>query len=170
MRPSVIALVVSLAAAAPALAAESTSPTPSTADFAKNVAISDLFEMQSSQLAESKGGDETKNFATRMLADHQKTTEQLKGLVDSGKVKASLPTEMDGAHKMMLDKLNGLSGPDFDKQYNADQVTAHRDAVSLFERYSQGGDSPELKDWAAKTLPTLRLHLKMAEGLKTVRS
>jgi len=37
--------------------------------------------------------------------------------------------------------------------------------VSLFERYDKGGDNPELKDWANKTLPTLRDPLKMAQDL-----
>ena len=169
MKSSLFAIIASLALAVPAVAAQ-TGATPSTADFAKDVAISDMFELQSSQLAESKGGDETKQFATKMLADHQKTTEQLKGLVESGKVKATLPTELDNAHKALLDKLNGLSGPDFDKQYNADQVDAHKQAVALFEHYSKGGDNPELKEWAAKTLPTLQLHLKMAQGLKPQHS
>jgi putative membrane protein len=44
-------------------------------------------------------------------------------------------------------------------------VSGHKDAVSLFERYGKGGDDPELKDWANKTLPTLRDHLKMAQDL-----
>ena len=166
MRRAAFIAFASLVLATPALGVDTMSATPSAEEFAKDVAISDLFELESSQLAESKGGDETKTFATKMLADHQKTTEQLKGLVSSGKVKATLPSEMDSAHKVMLEKLNGLSGPDFDKQYNADQVTAHRQAVSLFERYSQGGSNPDLRDWATKTLPTLRHHLEMAQGLK----
>jgi putative membrane protein len=52
-------------------------------------------------------------------------------------------------------------------------VSGHKDAVSLFERYSKSGDNPKLKDWAGKTLPTLRHHLEMAQDLpagKTVGS
>jgi putative membrane protein len=45
------------------------------------------------------------------------------------------------------------------------QVSAHRDAVSLFERYAKGGDNADLKDWAGKTLPALQHHLEMAQGL-----
>jgi putative membrane protein len=37
--------------------------------------------------------------------------------------------------------------------------------VSLFERYGKGGDNPDLKDWASKTLPDLQGHLKMAQDL-----
>ena len=50
----------------------------------------------------------------------------------------------------MLDKLRSLSGSDFNKQYKRDQVSAHKDAVSLFQRYAQGGDDAALKDWAAR--------------------
>ena len=45
------------------------------------------------------------------------------------------------------------------------QLAAHKDAVSLFERYAKGGDNATLKAFAAKTLPHLREHLKMAEDL-----
>ena len=69
------------------------------------------------------------------------------------------------AHQSMLDKLNSLNGDDFRKQYFNDQVSAHKDAVSLFTRYGKGGGNPKLKDWAATTLPTLQRHLDMAQGI-----
>jgi putative membrane protein len=139
---------------------------PSTPDFVKEVATSDLFEIQSSQLALQKAKDEpTKAFAERMIADHQKTSSELKSLVQSGKVKADLPAQLDSSHQSKLDKLKSLSDADFDKQYHADQDSGHKDAVSLFERYAKGGDDPALKDWTAKTLPILEDHLKSAENL-----
>ena len=45
------------------------------------------------------------------------------------------------------------------------QVSAHKDAVSLFERYAKGGEDLKLKDWAGKTLPALKHHLEMAQNL-----
>ena len=45
------------------------------------------------------------------------------------------------------------------------QENAHEDAVSLFERYAKGGDNPDLKSWADKTLPALKHHLEMAKAL-----
>jgi putative membrane protein len=50
------------------------------------------------------------------------------------------------------------------------QVSAHKDAVSLFERYSKSGDNAKLKDWAGKTLPALQHHLDMAQQLDKNRS
>jgi putative membrane protein len=49
------------------------------------------------------------------------------------------------------------------------QVSAHEDAVSLFERYAKGGDNAKLKDWAGKTLPALQHHLQMAEQMNNHR-
>ena len=139
---------------------------PTTDDFVKEVAISDMFEIDSSKLAQDKGNAAEKSFASQMVTDHTKTSTELKGLVTSGKVKAELPTALDSSHQSKLDKLKGESGKDFSSDFDSTQVSAHKDAVSLFERYAKSGDNAALKDWAGKTLPTLKHHLDMAEGLR----
>jgi putative membrane protein len=138
---------------------------PSTADFVKEVAISDMFEIEASKLAQQKGNAAEKTFASQMVTDHTKTSTELKGLVSSGKVKAELPTALDSSHQSKLDKLKGASGKDFSSEFDSVQVSAHKDAVDLFERYAKGGDNSDLKDWAGKTLPALKHHLEMAEAL-----
>jgi putative membrane protein len=65
----------------------------------------------------------------------------------------------------MLDGLKAKVGKDFDSSYDQIQVKAHEDAVTLFETYAKGGEDPELKKWAAKTLPHLKEHLSMAQKL-----
>jgi putative membrane protein len=126
-------------------------------------AQSDMFEIQSSKLAASKTQGDVKQFATQMVTDHTKTTGDLKGLAPAAK--APLPTGMDSSQQSMLDKLKGLNGDDFAKQYVSDQVSAHKTTVSLFERYGKGGENAKLRSWAAQTLPTLQHHLDMANDL-----
>ncbi len=138
---------------------------PKTEDFVMEAASSDMFEIASSKLAAERADPATKIFATQMIADHTKTSTEMKQMVDSGKVKATIPTAMSSAQKDMLDKLNGLQGADFTKQYHSDQVSAHKDAVDLFKRYGDGGDNAELKAWAAKTRPALEHHLMMAQDM-----
>jgi putative membrane protein len=139
----------------------------STDDFVKKAAVSDMFEVESSKLALDKKPDrDTKPFAQKMVKDHTKTTKELKGLVESGKVKAQLPTAMDADHQKKLDDLRALDGRDFDVAYDKAQLEGHKDAVALFEGYAKNGDNPDLKKWAGKTLPHLKQHLKMAEKLK----
>lgn len=139
---------------------------PTTADFVKEVAISDMFEIASNRMAEDKGNAGEKSFAAMMVTDHTKTSSELKELVRSGKVKAEIPPDIDSAHQSKLDKLKGLNGEDFSSNFDSIQVDAHKDAVNLFERYSKGGDNADLKDWAGKTLPALQHHLDMAQNLK----
>src|SRR3954466_12551042 len=86
---------------------------PTTADFVKEVAISDMFEIQSNKLAQDKGNAADKSFASQMITDHTKTSTELKTLVYSGKVKAELPAALDSSHQSKLDKLKDKSGKDF---------------------------------------------------------
>src|SRR5712675_1761444 len=77
----------------------------STNDFATKVAISDMMEIQSSQLAlDRQPNADTKPFAQRMITDHQQTSKELKALVEGGKVKAPLPTGLDAEHQKKLDE------------------------------------------------------------------
>jgi putative membrane protein len=72
--------------------------------------------------------------------------------------KSALPTALDDSSQKKLDN-----------QYDPMQVSAHKDAVSLLERYAKGGEGPKLKDWAGKTLPALQHHLEMAQALDKKR-
>jgi putative membrane protein len=138
--------------------------TPKTADFVQEAATSDMFEIQSSQLASQKTQGQVKQFADQMVKDHTKTSSDLRRLASSANV--TMPTEMTSSQQSKLDKLKSLDGGDFAKQYVDDQISAHKDAVSLFERYGKGGDNDQLKSWATSTLPTLQHHLDRAQNLK----
>jgi putative membrane protein len=142
MKCSVIA-VGCLLLASPALAQSAGEKTgvnsalgisPATADFVKEAAISDMFEIESNKLAQDKGNAPEKTFALQMVTDHTKTSTELKGLLSSCKVKAELPTALDSSHHSKPDRLKGESGKDFGSDFDSMQVSAHKDAVSLFER------------------------------------
>jgi putative membrane protein len=57
-----------------------------------------------------------------------------------------LPTALDDSSQKKLDKLRDTKPEAFAGQYDSMQVSAHKDADSLFERYAKGGDDPKLKD------------------------
>lgn len=139
---------------------------PKTQDFVTEAAQSDMLEIASSKLALAKSdSDKSKQFAERMIKDHSETSAELKGIAASGKISVHLPTVMDKAHQEKLDRLAKLNGQDFTKHYNELQLSAHKDAVSLFERYGKGGDNADLKAFAGKHLPHLQQHLLMAQDL-----
>ncbi len=143
--------------------------TPKTEDFIKEAAMSDMLEVDAAKVAQQKGGPDEKKFAEQMITDHAKTSDELKGLVPSD-MQSAIPTSLDSSSQKKLDKLKDSKPNDFASEYDPMQVSAHEDSVSLFERYSEGGDNAKLKDWAGKTLPALQHHLQMAEQMNNNRS
>ena len=138
---------------------------PSTQDFVTEAAQSDMFEIRSSNMALGSADAPTKSFAQTMISDHTKTSTDLKAMLGKGETQATLPTAMSSSQQSMIDKLQNLHGADFDKLYHSDQVSAHKDAVSLFQRYGKDGADAKLKTWASTTEPALEKHLEMAQSL-----
>ena len=137
---------------------------PKTEDFIKEAAMSDMLEIEAAKVAQQKGNADEKKFAEHMITDHSKTSAELKGMV-GGELAAAIPTALDDASQKKLAKLKDAKPEDFAGEYDPMQVSAHKDAVSLFERYAKGGDNSKLKDWAGKTLPALQHHLEMAQAM-----
>lgn len=168
--------VVLTLAAAPAFAqqpnsgSQGTSPTSASRveknadhDFILEAAMGGMAEVELGQLASGKAqSDPVKQFAQRMVTDHGKANEELKSLAQSRRV--TLPTDSGVHHKAIKDRLAKLSGADFDRAYMQEMLTDHRKDVNAFRKESQSGQDAEVKAWAAKTLPTLEEHLKMAES------
>ncbi|WP_050420892.1 DUF4142 domain-containing protein [Bradyrhizobium tropiciagri] len=137
---------------------------PKTEDFVKEAATSDMLEIEAAKIAQQKGNAAEKKFADQMVTDHTKTSTELKEMV-TGEMKAALPNGLDESSQKKLDVLRNTKVDDFASEYDPMQVSAHKDAVSVFERYAKGGEDPKLKDWADKTLLALMHHLAMAQDL-----
>ena len=137
---------------------------PTTQDFVKEAATSDMLEIEAAKVAQQKGNADEKKFADQMIAGHTKTSTELRDLVPTD-MKSAMPTALDENSQKKLDKLKNTKPEDFASEYDPMQVSAHKDAVSLFERYAQGGEDPKFKDWAGKTLPALQHHLQMAQQM-----
>jgi putative membrane protein len=107
-----------------------------------------------------------KDFAQKMIAQHTQVGDELKQLASSKDV--SLPSEPTVAQRAKIAVLDKLSGHTFDKRYaSMIGVSAHQDAVKLFQKASTSAQDPDVKNFAAKTLPGLQEHLQMATELKS---
>jgi putative membrane protein len=65
----------------------------------------------------------------------------------------------------MFDRLSKQSGTGFDQHYMKHMIQDHEDDAALFETEARDGQDPDLKAFAAKTLPTIKEHLQMAKSL-----
>lgn len=133
--------------------------------FMTKAADSGSTEIAASKVAQTKSTDaQVKQFADSMVTDHTKVADELKQLAASKQITVS--DEPSARHKADIAKLSGLEGKKFDQEYAAKiGVAAHKEAVKLFTEASQKATDPEIKAFAAKTLPALQHHLDMANAL-----
>jgi putative membrane protein len=125
--------------------------------------------MEASRLADQRSQNaQVKQFAQHMLRDHQKTTNELKGLLPQiqGVSASQLPTSLDQQHQALVQQLQGAQGAQLDRLFAQQQIQAHQTAVDLFRSYAQSGDNAQLKQWASQTLPSLEEHLRQAQQLQ----
>jgi putative membrane protein len=106
---------------------------------------------------------EVQMFGHHMMEDHQKANDQLKEL--AMKKKVTLPDSVDNDTKDKIKKLADKKGKDFDKEYASMMVSDHKDDIKMFEDASKDAKDPDLKSWVDATLPTLRMHLDMAQKM-----
>ena len=124
-----------------------------------------LAEVELGKLAAQKGQSaDVKRFGQRMVSDHSKANAELKKLAASKGI--TLPAEMNAEQKAERDKLAKLSGPEFDREYMALMVEDHDTDVAAFQEEAKDGSDPEIKSFAAKTLPTLQEHQRMSKEIK----
>lgn len=133
--------------------------------FMKNAASAGMFEVEASKVAQQKATDpKLKEFAQKMIDDHTKANDELKSLASSKNI--TLPTTLAKHQQMMLDHLNKeQQGKDFDEAYRHEMLVSHKEAISLFDNAARNAKDPEVKSWAAQTLPTLKEHGGRAKAL-----
>ncbi|HTO75023.1 MAG TPA: DUF4142 domain-containing protein [Thermoanaerobaculia bacterium] len=133
-------------------------------DFARKAAIGGMTEVELGRLAVERASNaRVKEFGQRMVNDHTRADTELR--VAAREQGIPLPAELDAEHKAAVNKLSRLSGSAFDQAYMRDMVMDHEEDVAEFARAAQSpGDSP-VKSFAAKNLPTLQDHLKMARDV-----
>ena len=120
-------------------------------------------EVEVGKLAAQKGqSDEVKKFGQRMTDDHSKAGDELQAIAS----KLGYTPKNAGPDKGDVKKVSKMKTEKFDREYANAMVKDHEKAVKLFKKESEKGESAELKQFAAKTLPTLEEHLKMAKDLQ----
>jgi len=114
------------------------------------------------QQASSAG---VKQFGQRMVTDHSKANAALMRVAAQEGV--ALPDAPGPEEQATKARLSHLSGPAFDKAYVSDMVEDHVKDIADFTKEASTGKDPATKAFAAKTLPTLKMHLRMARALRS---
>jgi putative membrane protein len=130
--------------------------------FVEEAAKGGMAEVELGRLAPEKASDqEVKDLAQLIVREHEQANQQLKTVAQAKGVEQL--GGLDAAHLQMRDQLQAMSGADFDRMYIEGQVADHEKAVALFEQQAQSGQDPELKAFAAETLPKIQAHTEQLE-------
>ena len=130
--------------------------------FVREAASGNLMEIQLGQLAQNKASNPAvKQFAQRMVADHNNLENQLTSVASSGG--QSFTPTMDSRHQNQINKLQVLSGAEFDRNYMSLMIRAHQRDVNNFQTQSQSANSAQVRTLATNSLPVLQQHLSLAQ-------
>jgi putative membrane protein len=133
--------------------------------FVKNAIENSGAEVELGKIAQQHGSSDTvKEFGKRMVQVHSQTSEELKQA--AAKVNIQVAPDPSRKAKKAAEKLNKLSGADFDRAFARQVMNFQKEDLKQYTRESKTGQSPELKQFANRVMPTLEEDRKMAEQLE----
>jgi putative membrane protein len=154
-----------LGAAAFLLTASANAQSDDDKKFLATASQSDVNEIKLSQLAEEKATNPAvKAFAQKMVAEHTKMSAGMKPFAESWGVTPA--TDLDADHQKEYDKLNGLSGADFDKEYIDQMVTDHAKALRAFTSEAKDTKDAKFRAVVLQDKTMVAAHKNMAYDLK----
>jgi len=125
---------------------------------------SNVFEIQSSQMASQKvQDDKVKQHARMMIEDHTQANQQLKQVAQSMQVQ--LPTQLDAVHQAKLQKMQQIPASELGRKYMNSQVASHWMSVLEFRYQAKNAQNPQVKQFASQMLPKLEQHLQHAQQM-----
>ena len=167
-----LSLASALAIAAVSAAAQTPPPPPpaeamrQAAPYVMAAGQSDLYEINSSQIAVQKSQNPAvRRFAEMLIKHHQKTTAATLAAATKARM-APTPPMMDPGATASIAELQGASPADVDRLYLGQQGPAHQAALDLHRGYAANGDQAALRTSARKAVPIVTAHLAAVQRLQ----
>lgn len=133
--------------------------------YARKVGAGDLYEIESSQLAQRHAATgAVRQFGQMMIEHHGMTTRQLTDAARAAGITLP-PPALDPAQRQRLDALRSLTGAPFDAAYLRQQRAAQQEALALHAAYAENGDNAALRKVAAAAVPVVQRHVDLLANL-----
>lgn len=139
--------------------------------FVTMAAQGGMAEVQLATLAQTNArSPRVKAFANEMIKDHGAADDQLMKIAQAKGI--TPPTDLSDMQNQQKTMLTAEKGAKFDRDYMHGQIADHQAMVQAFQDESTNGQDPEIKAFAASTLPAIQQHLaeaQKASGMKMAR-
>ena len=141
-------------------------PTLSTSDaaFMTTAARGGLAEVEMGRLAQRNGRSAAvKRFGQTMASQHGRANQELMALAQQKQI--TPPSTIGAEQRQIYDDLSKLRGAAFDRAYAQAMVRDHQEDLRLYQEEAANGTDPDVKAFAARHVPILQEHLRMAQRL-----
>ncbi|GEM_PF-1560420 len=134
--------------------------------FVTQAAQNGLLEIELANLAlQNSTNEAVRAYAQQLITDHTQANQRLAQIASDKGI--TVPTTLSSAGQNAVERLDDLSGAQFDRQFANQAVATHSDAIEVFENEVSRGDDLDLKSFAEENLPVLRAHLEEARALQS---
>jgi len=112
-------------------------------DFVRDLGIANAAEIELAKLASDHAANaQVKKFAQMMIDDHSKARDSLNAVAEKHNITTT--ALVDQKHRDLKEKLAGLKGAEFDREYIDAMVDGHKDVLDKLEARV---DKDKLADW-----------------------
>ena len=130
--------------------------------FVECTAAHGLFEVKTSQLAQTKATTPEVKALGKELEDHRGNSNSALTSIATKK-NITLPTTLSKKQQKCYDKLAKKEGVKFDKCYAKTMAKFHKKEVCKFKKEAKKTDDADLKKFALEGVPTLEQHKEAAK-------
>jgi putative membrane protein len=132
--------------------------------FVRDIDADHNLEIRLGQLAEKRARDESvKQFGRRMVNDHTGLKERWETMISNSGMK--FKSGMGPRHKSKLDKLEKLSGREFDREYMTLVAQNHQDYLNYFRKEGRAAKSAPVRELVNRDIPMLEQHIQQAKQI-----
>lgn len=124
-----------------------------------------LLEVELGQLAAEKAAHpQVKQFAQMVTQEHRQIQEQLQSL--GRELNTPVPSQLNANQQQTLQKLQQLSGDEFDREYVAFLVEEHRKDIEWYQELETKVQEDKVQQFVNSTLAVLQQHQQQIQELK----
>lgn len=135
-------------------------------EFVTKAGEGGFMEVAMGKLAQSNGGsNDVKEYGKMLETDHGNANNKLKEIAAAEKI--SMPVAATKEQTMHVNEMQSKTGADFDKMFIPMMIDDHEKDINEFKKAATDNSNAKVKDFAAKTLPTLKKHLDRAKMIKS---
>jgi putative membrane protein len=148
------------AAVAPSGAAAQSTALASDSNFIATAGSLGLLQAKLGKMAQEKGTSAAvRDFGKKMVDEYAQANEKL---ADGAKQAAYPSPILLRQHKQVVDRFSKMGKGSFDKNYMAEALSDHDEAVRLYQQESESGKITSLKQLAITLLPAVQQHQALA--------